>query len=173
MKKIWKILIAVAVVLTVIVFAFMNYTKSHSSAETVKFEKNDLKIQVNYCRPAVKEREIFGGLVPFGKIWRTGANEATLISFSKDVTVAGKAVPAGKYTLWTIPNERNWTIIINKETGQWGTNYDEAEDLLRVDVAAETTAEKVELFTITTTNSDTGASLTLAWDKTKVSVPIQ
>ncbi|WP_114783947.1 DUF2911 domain-containing protein [Botryobacter ruber] len=89
-------------------------------------------ITVNYSSPAVKERQIWGGLVPYGKVWRAGANEATTLETDQDLTVEGKLLPAGKYSIFAIPGEDQWTVIFNKQTGQWGTRYDESEDFLRV-----------------------------------------
>lgn len=173
MKKTWKILIAVVIVLVAALAAFFAYTSTLSPEEKLSFNNNGLEVNVTYCQPAKKGREIFGTLVPYGQVWRTGANAATIVSFNKDVTLAGKNAPAGEYTLWTIPNENNWTIILNKETGQWGTNYNESEDLLRVDVPAEETTSEVEKFTIKLVNADGGIDMNLNWDNTKVTVPIR
>lgn len=93
------------------------------------------EVSINYSRPGVKEREIWGGLVPYNKVWRTGANEATVIEFGDNVVVEGNEVPKGKYGLFTIPGEKEWTIIFNKVWDQWGAfNYKEDEDLLRFKV---------------------------------------
>jgi len=120
MKKILIILGVVALVLAVAFLLFMRQTKSHSPAATAVYNQDGLEIQVDYCRPYKKGRVIFGGLEPYGKVWRTGANEATVISFNKDLLIVGKPVKAGKYSLFTIPGEKTWTVILNKETGQWG-----------------------------------------------------
>ncbi|HNQ73549.1 MAG TPA: DUF2911 domain-containing protein [Verrucomicrobiota bacterium] len=132
-------------------------------------------IEIIYSRPGVKDREIFGGLVPYGKVWRTGANAATRISFSTDVKLDGHPVPAGTYELFTIPNEREWTIIINKGTGQWGAfQYDEKQDLLRFQVKPQQRAQAVETFTIGIDNiRDESASLDLLWDKTAVRIKFE
>ena len=92
----------------------------------------DATVTVNYSSPAVKGREIWGGLVPYGKVWRAGANEATTLTVDKDVMVEGKALPAGTYSFYTIPGEDEWTVIFNKTAKQWGTVYDEKQDALRV-----------------------------------------
>lgn len=173
MNKTWKIVITVVVVLVAALAAFFAYTSTLSPEEKLSFNNNGLEVNVTYCQPSKKGREIFGTLVPYGQVWRTGANAATLVSFNKDVTVAGKNVPVGEYTLWTIPNESNWTIILNKETGQWGTNYNESEDLLRVDVPAGQTTTTIEKFTIELLSADNGIDMNLAWDNTKVTVPIR
>ena len=82
----------------------------------------------------MRDRKIFGGLVPYGQVWRTGANSATSLKTDVDLTIGGAPVPAGSYTLYTIPTETGWKLIINKQTGQWGTDYDEKQDLARVDM---------------------------------------
>jgi hypothetical protein len=173
MKKTWKIVIAVVIVLVAAFAAFFAYTNTLSPEEELSFNNNGLEVNVTYCQPSKKDREIFGTLIPYGKVWRTGANAATLISFNRDVTVAGQNVPAGEYTLWTIPNENNWTIILNMETGQWGTNYDESEDLLRVDVPTEEITSVVEQLTVKLVSADNGINMNVTWDNTKVTVPIR
>lgn len=130
------------------------------------------KITVNYSRPNTKGRKVFGELEPYGSVWRTGANNATVITFSEDVTLEGKLVPAGEYALFTIPGKNEWTIILNKTTKQWGAyEYKEAEDFLRVTVKAASLKEKVETFTVEFANVyPTTAQLMLSWDKTAVAV---
>ena len=97
-------------------------------------------ITIDYSRPSAKGRQVFGGLVPYGKEWRTGANEATTFVTTTDLMVGDKHVPAGNYTLYTIPNQQQWTLIINKQTGQWGTVYDEKQDLVRVPMKVSKTS---------------------------------
>lgn len=128
-------------------------------------------ISITYGRPSVNDREIFGGLEPFGEVWRTGANESTAITFSDDVLIEGEEVEAGTYSLYTVPGEDGWTIIIN-EILSWGTEYDESGDVLRVDVEAEE-APHMEQFMIyfQNINSEEG-ELVLHWDETKVPVTI-
>jgi len=108
---------------------------------------NGVLVEMQYGSPGVKDRAIWGELVPFGEVWRTGANEATWISFDKDVTIAENKVPAGKYGLFTIPNNEEWTVILNKTWDQWGAyDYDEAEDQVRFSVTpemVETPAERM------------------------------
>jgi hypothetical protein len=148
-------------------------TKSHSPAATAHHEKNGLEVTVEYCRPYKKNREIFGGLVPYGKVWRTGANEATIIKFSKDVLLQGKKIKAGTYTLWSIPNQNNWQIIINDEVGQWGTEYDETRDVMRITVNKEQLDNQLEMLIIDFDDSPTGIDMLIKWDKTLVHVPIE
>lgn len=130
--------------------------------------------KVTYGRPQKNGREIFGNLVPYGKIWRTGANECTEIKFFKDVVLGGQELTAGAYALFTIPGEEKWTIIINKGVDQWGAfGYDAAEDALRLEVPVSRMPESVEAFTITFADTENGGTnLVLAWDTTKVEVPV-
>jgi len=109
-----------------------------SPARTAEGTINGTKVTVNYSSPAVKGRTIWGEVVPMGKVWRAGANEATTVEFGSDVKVQGQALPAGKYSLFIIPEEAGEsTFIFNKQTGQWGTQYDQSQDQLRVKVAAQ------------------------------------
>ncbi len=132
-------------------------------------------ISVEYSRPGVKGRKIFGGLQPYGEIWRTGANTATKLSFSGDVKFGGSAVPAGSYALFTIPGEKEWTVILNKVEGQWGAyTYDEKQDQLRVKVKPVALTESVETMTIGLGDlRDDSATLEIVWDKTRVPVKIE
>ncbi|NHE56257.1 DUF2911 domain-containing protein [Cyclobacterium plantarum] len=118
-----------------------------SPPKTAEGTINGAEITVNYSSPGVKGREIFGGLVPLGKVWRAGANEATLFETSKDIKVAGESLPAGKYSFFIIPNEGSSTFIFNKQTGQWGTQYDESQDALRVNVPSQETSSLTENLT--------------------------
>ena len=131
-------------------------------------------VEIEYARPGVKGRKIFGALVPYGKIWRTGANTATRVSFSTDVMVGGETVTAGDYALFTIPGETEWTIILNTVAGQWGSYaYSEAQDVLRVKVPAET-VEHVETMHLDLENiHKASADLTLTWETTRVRVPLE
>ncbi|MDJ1484506.1 DUF2911 domain-containing protein [Cytophagaceae bacterium YF14B1] len=173
MKKLFILLGIIILVLGVAFWGFKTWTKSHSPQTTTTFKTDDLEIKVSYSQPQKKGREIFGGLVPYGKVWRTGANEATTITFEPDVVVAGKPLASGTYTLWTIPDPNQWTIIFNKETGQWGTNYDEKQDVLRVSVPTATLPSTTENFTITIKSQSTGADIHLIWDQTDIIVPVK
>ncbi len=173
MNKIVKIILIVAAVLVVAFFGFKSFTKSKSPAETAKFDQNGLTVQVDYCRPYKKGREIFGKLLPYGQVWRTGANEATIFDVKQTIKVGDKTLKAGKYTLWTIPNADKWTVIMNEETGQWGTNYDEKKDVLRVDVPVGKSVEMMEQFKIDFAAAEGGADMVLRWDNTEVKVPIR
>ena len=138
--------------------------------------EGDAEVMVIYSRPYKKGREIFGGLVPYGEVWRTGANEATMIRLTQDATIGGAEVPAGMYLLYTIPREDRWTVILNKAIGQWGAyNYDEGQDLVRFDVPVTPMerAEPLENFSIVFAEADGGADMVMAWDQTAVVVPVR
>ena len=131
-------------------------------------------ITVDYSSPRVKGRKVFGGeLVPYGKVWRTGANEATTFVTSADITVGGKTVPAGSYTLFTIPNADKWTLVLSKKTGEWGTDYPgEDQDLARIDMKVSKLPGLSENFKISFDKSGAGATLNLEWENTRASVDI-
>jgi len=132
------------------------------------------QITIEYSRPGVKGRQIFGGLVPYGRVWRTGANASTKITLSSDATFDGQPVPAGTYAIYTIPRESSWTFILSTNTSLWGAGgYDEAEDLMRTDVPVRRLAEPVETFTIDLQRfTSEGADLRLRWADVEVSVPV-
>jgi hypothetical protein len=130
-------------------------------------------IQTDYSSPRMKGRKIYGGLVPFGEVWRTGANEATTFVTSSGVEIAGTSVPAGSYTIFTIPNAGKWTLIINKKTGEWGIPYKyESDELARVDMKVSKLPSPVENFTIAYDKTATGCTMRLDWETTRASVDI-
>jgi hypothetical protein len=131
-------------------------------------------VWVDYSRPMKRGREIFGNVVPWNTVWRAGANAATQLNTSADLVIGGATVPAGKYTLWTLPTPTGWKLIINKQTGQWGTVYDPAQDLVRVDAKVETLATPVEQFVIAfePAGGTAPTAIVFTWDKTRVSVPV-
>jgi len=130
-------------------------------------------ITVDYSSPRMKGRKIFGELVPFGKVWRAGANEATSFVPNTNVTVGGKAVPAGSYTIFTIPNEDKWTLIISKKTGESGAEYPgEAEDFARVDMKPSKLPTPVENFTIGFDQAGSTCTMNLDWETTRASIVI-
>jgi len=131
-------------------------------------------IKVTYARPAKKGREIFGTLEKFGQVYRLGANESTEIKFFKPVVIGGKSIPAGSYGLFAIPNKDNWTIIISKDTDHWGAyTYDQANDLVRVEVPVKTLTTPLENLSMVFTPAANGAVLNIGWDTTSVAVPIK
>lgn len=130
--------------------------------------------RVIYSRPKKSGRDIFGDLVPYGKVWRTGANEAAELTLYHDMTIAGQEVPAGSYSLFTIPNKNQWTVILNKKHKQWGAyNYDEDQDLLRIKAPARTASNTIESFSMAFQPSENGTNLFIGWDKTYVKVPFK
>ncbi len=130
-------------------------------------------ITVDYSSPRMKGRKIFGGLVPFGEVWRAGANEATTFVTTSDLMVGGTHVPAGNYTIFTIPNKDKWTLIINKKTGEWGIPYKyESDELARVDMKVSATSAPVENFTIAFDKTGAGCTLRMEWENTQASVDI-
>ena len=130
-------------------------------------------VSIDYSAPSKRNRVIMGGLVPYGSVWRTGANAATTLKTDTDIMLGSLHVPAGTYTLYTIPGEKEWTLIVNRQTGQWGTKYDEAQDLGRVKMKVKPVKDTVETFAINldAANAQSGA-LRLTWENTEASVPV-
>jgi len=149
-------------------------SKRPSPPASAKCDLPDGKsITVDYSSPRAKGRKIFGGLVPYGEVWRAGANEATTFVTTADLMVGGEHVAAGKYTLFTIPEKDKWTLIISKKTGEWGIPYPgQADDLLRVDMKAGATSGPVENFTIGFDKSANGCTLRMEWENTKATIDI-
>ena len=130
-------------------------------------------ITVNYSSPRAKGRKVYGGLVPYGEVWRAGANEATTFVTTADLMVGGTHVPAGSYTLYALPTADKWTLVISKKTGQWGTPYPGADsDLARIDMKASTLPAAVENFTIAFDKSGSGCTLRMDWETTRASIDI-
>ncbi len=142
-----------------------------SPAATVTAKIAGADIKIAYSQPSMRGRKIWGGLVPFGDVWRTGANEATTITVSKAIVVGGTDVPAGSYTLWTLPlADGSAKLIINSETGQWGTNYDGKKDFARVDLKRTMLDQPVEQFVIGVDEVAGGGVVKLSWDRLQYSV---
>ncbi len=143
-----------------------------SPACTLKQRVGLTDIEIDYSRPGVKGREIFGGIVPYGIVWRTGANQATRITFSTPVKLEGRDIPAGTYSLFTIPDKGDWTIILNKDANQWGAfQYNQKDDLVRFQAAPISIEVPIETFTIEFNRiRDESAVLNLAWDTTIVPI---
>lgn len=130
--------------------------------------------RVVYSRPQKNGRVVFGELLEYGKVWRLGANEATEIEFFTEVKINGAKIKKGRYTMYSIPNEDKWTIIINKDTDTWGSfKYDEKNDVVRMDLLVQKQTEIVEEFSMAFDKADNGASLTIAWDTVKLNLPIE
>jgi hypothetical protein len=146
-----------------------------SPLATVSARYKDTYLKIIYSQPHKRGREVFGELIPFDKIWRTGANEATEITITKDILINGQPLKVGTYSLLTIPSKEKWTIIINSDLGMWGSyNYNQKTDVLRFEASVELLKDVVfEPFTILIDQKTDKATISLLWDKTKVSFPIQ
>ena len=146
-----------------------------SSTQTVKQDLGLSSIELNYSRPGVKGRKIFGDLVPYGKVWRTGANNATTISFGDDVMIGDKKVPAGKYGLLTIPDQNEWTIIITKQLDVTSpAAYKQDQDVVRFTSKPQTLPFSVETFSIMFNNvTSTSVDIDMIWDETLVTLPVK
>jgi len=141
-----------------------------SPADSVITSVGAATVAVRYSRPSMRGRTIFGVVVPWDRVWRTGANSATLFETSADLAVGGTTVPAGTYTLYSIPSPSGWTLIVNRNTGQWGTEYDAQHDLARVAMDVTPLARTVEQFTIAIEREGQDAVLSLAWERTRAAV---
>lgn len=130
------------------------------------------KISINYSAPSMRGRKIMGELVPFDKVWRTGANAATTLVTEADLTIGNLRVPKGTYTLFTLPGQTEWKLIVNKQTGQPGTKYSEEQDLGRVPLQVKQLSAPVEKFVIMLEASGTKGLLKMMWENTELSVPI-
>jgi len=140
--------------------------KPTSPSATVTGKIGAANVKIVYCQPSARGRKIIGELVPFGEVWRTGANAATTIEFDKPVKIEGKDLAAGKYALFTIPGETEWTLIINKDVKQWGAfNYSDKDDVLRVTAKPSKTPSMVETFNISVEKDQ----IVLKWENTAVS----
>ena len=149
-----------------------------SPHETVKAEIGGSEVTVVYGRPYSKDprtgekRKIWGGLVPYGQVWRFGADEATILTTKEAIDLGGKTIPAGSYSLFLLPQESGAKLIVNKQTGQWGTKYDEKQDLARIDLKKETADKAADQFTIALEKTEAGGGiLKLTWEETEFWVP--
>jgi Protein of unknown function (DUF2911) len=163
---------ATAVLLTAAVALAQEPKKPLSPPAKAEAKIAGKDITIKYNAPSKRGRVIMGELVPYGQVWRTGANAATTLTTTADVMIGAIHVPAGTYTLFTIPGEKEWTLIVNKQTGQWGTNYDQTQDLGRTKLAVKSLKTPVETFAIAVkrTKENQGV-LSFTWDKTEASVP--
>ncbi len=175
MKKIYTLLLAIALAGGASSVSAQGFKMPQaSSAQTITQELGLGSVTVTYSRPNTKGRKIFGALEPYGKVWRTGANSATVIKFADEVTIEGNKVPAGEYALFTIPDAKEWTVILNKTTKQWGAyEYKQDDDALRFKVKPMKTSALVETFTIQFNNVTTSAAdMYLAWENTALNLHI-
>jgi hypothetical protein len=174
MQKRTAFLLCSVLMLSVLAAAQMGGEKQRPSpAATAQCKFADGKsIKVAYSSPRAKGRKIFGGLVPYGEPWRTGANEATAFVTDANLTIGGKDIPAGSYTMFTVPNQDKWTLIISKKTGEWGIPYPEGEDLARADMSVSKTSGPVENFSISFHEMGTGCHMYLDWENTRATIEI-
>ena len=169
------LLTLLALLVTTLLWSQEDKSKRPSPPATATGTVNGATITIDYSSPAVKGRKIWGGLVPYDKVWRAGANEATLFTTSKDIMVEGKKLPAGKYSLYAIPGEKNWVIIFNSKTGQWGVKDDEstteepANDVLRVTVKPQKSSAFNERMKFVIN----GKGFALEWENLSVPVSIK
>lgn len=172
MKKILLALVAVASIMTAQAQGIK--TPAPSPTQTIKQDFALSSIEVNYSRPNMKGRTVFGDLAPYGKLWRTGANAATKVTFGEDVTVGGVAVKAGTYVLYTVPNKDEWEVIFNKGLGNWGIDgYKKEEDVARFKVKPIALTSSVETFTIQLGNvTPATADIQVSWEKTQINIPV-
>jgi len=177
LKWIGIVVASLAVLLFIAFQVLQSQTKKHSPEDTVELVSGDAEVSVFYNRPSKKGRQIFGELVPYNEVWRTGANEATTFTTNKDLMVDNQTLPAGTYTVWTIPEEDSWAVIFNDKMYSWGVSFggvasrDPEADVLKTMVPVEQLNEVVEMFTMTLEQNP--MALTMSWDQTRVSVPLQ
>ncbi len=178
-KRLLVVLSIAAVGLFLYVYFVENiFDKRLSPKDSVEYRFNDLRLKVSYNRPYKKDRVIFGGLVPYGQVWRTGANEATTFTTNQDLRIMGFLVPKGEYTLWTVPRDSSWKVMINTKEYKWGVDenmkpmWDPNYDLLELDIPVEILDTVVEQFTIGFDSTTDDLKLTMVWDKTKIAVPL-
>jgi len=169
-----KILFTAMAAFSLVISEAQLRTPAPSPSQTIKQDFGLSSVELSYSRPAMKGRKIFGDLVPFGKVWRTGANNATTLTFGEEVTIGGTKVPAGKYGLLTIPDKKNWTIIISKQTDVTSpAAYKQDQDVVRVEAKTIDLNNAVESFTIQFADvKPTSCELHIMWDKTAVALPI-
>lgn len=182
MPKVLKWILIVLVSLAILLFGLYKWaqsnTKKHSPEDTVVYQQGSWEAEVYYNRPYKKDREIFGGLVPYGEVWRTGANEATTFKTNRALLIAGDTLPEGKYTLWTIPGAQEWYVIFNDKMYSWGVGFDGKAsrdpefDALNRSFPVQRRSVEAEQFTIAFMPQEKGATLNLRWDKVEVGVPL-
>jgi hypothetical protein len=179
-RTILGITAATFVVAASLLIAQQDKSKRPSPPGTAEVTLGGKKITIDYSRPKTADpktgqpRKVMGGIVPYGKVWRTGANEATSLKTEVDLMVGSLHVPAGSYTLFSIPGEKSWTLIVNKQTGQWGTNYDQAQDLGRTEMQVAATPAAVDQFTISfDKKNESTANLMFDWENTRAWVEVK
>ena len=183
MNRFLKIFMIVLLLIAFGLFAYSYFSgglfsKPLSPKDNVEYKLNDLELEVFYNRPSKRGREIFGGLVPYEQVWRTGANEATTFETNLPLLVDGYPLQEGKYTLWTIPKDSVWTVMFNSKQYAWGVDEhmnpmrEPQFDVVNLDITSEPLNTTVEQFTIGFDNTTGDLKLTMAWDNTKIAVPL-
>jgi len=186
MNKILKILLWIigSFIVLSLIFVFIvgpilkNQTKKHSPEKNITFTQKELELKVFYCSPSKKDRVIFGELIPYGEVWRTGANEASTFTTNKDLKIEGNILIKGTYTLWTIPDEETWQVIFSTKMYDWGVNFtdqkaarEEEFDALVIKVPVSKSLTIVENFSISFTETEPSIVMLFSWDN--VVVPVQ
>lgn len=178
MRSLGAVLLLVGLFYFVVGPIMRSQTKKHSPEQTIAYTQGNLKVDVFYCSPGKKGREIFGALVPYGEVWRTGANEATTFETDQDLMINGQTLPAGEYSLWTIPNEDQWTVIFNTKSYGWGVSFfnqkasrNQKYDALVTEVPVSKSITSMEQFTISFAEDGPNTLvMILAWDDVVVPV---
>lgn len=175
MNNMPKLLSTAAAGLLICGLASLSHAADRASPhDTVSIDLGGHKVTITYGRPYMKGRKIMGGLVPYGQVWRTGADEATTLETDADLDINGLKVPAGKYALFTLPTAKSWTLIVDKTAKQWGAfSYKPATDLGRTGMQVSKSGSPVEQFTITLTPDGNAATLKMEWENTVASVPVK
>ena len=174
LQKFFLCLFLVFGAVTTSIFAQGEVKSRPSPLAIVAIRYKDAYIKITYSQPQKKGREIFGKLVPYDQVWRTGANEATELTTTKNIQINGTLLKAGTYSLFTIPQKDSWTIIINSEVGLWGAyNYNSKLDVMRFNIPPSATDTVYESFTMQFDHRNEVADLLLYWDRTKISIPVK
>lgn len=161
------------------VFVENIFSQRLSPKDSAKIELNDLEIEIEYNRPSKRDRDVFGALVPFDKVWRTGANEATTLKTNTDLIIDGMLLKKGKYTVWTVPMKGKWKVMLNAKQYKWGVDekmkpmWDPNYDAMQFEVPTQQIDTTVEKFTIAFDNKTGHLKLTMAWDTTLIEVPLE
>ena len=168
-----RVALVIAFTLGVVILAACQGKRESPSASASCDLGSGKSIKTVYSSPRMKGRKIYGGLVPFGQVWRTGANEATTFVTTSPFIVGGKLMPAGNYTIFTIPTAGKWTLIVNKKTGEWGIPYKyESDELARIDMSTTELSSPVDNLAISYEKSGTGCTMNIDWETTRASVAI-
>lgn len=174
MNKLLNVFFWTIAVLTLCLVVLKLFTGTLNEGMETEAKAGNLEVKVNYNSVSAGNRKVFGYAVPYGIVWRTGSNDATVISFSKDCNFGGRHIKAGNYSLWTIPDKKTWTVILNKETGQYGTDYNAAEDYIHVSVKPKELKEHFEVLRINTTRRPNNKiALLIRWENTEAEVQIE